>query len=317
MSLSKIVKSINMTISGFTMVRNATKYYFPIRESILSILPIVDEYIIALGKGDDIDLTRKEIESIDSPKIKIIDRIWSEQDFIECKIYATETSFALSQCSGDWCIYLQADEVIHEDDLPTIVKNCSDHLHDESIDGFLFDYHHFFGDYDHYLPFHGWYKNEIRIVRNHKNIYSIKDAQSFRKGNNEKLNVLPIEAYIYHYGWVRPPESMQSKNKEQDTMYHGEQKYNKTVKPKSNNFDYGALGRLPRFKKTHPKAMDEFRLKLHWKDQLNYTKKASINRPKMKHEKLKYRLITFFENLLNGGRDFVGYTNWNIVKAKK
>jgi hypothetical protein len=34
------------------MVRNATKYYFPIKESILSILPIVDEFIIALGKGD-------------------------------------------------------------------------------------------------------------------------------------------------------------------------------------------------------------------------------------------------------------------------
>ncbi len=299
------------------MVRNATKYYFPIKESIMSILPIVDEFIVALGKGDDNDLTRQEIESIQSPKIKIIDRIWSEQDFIECKIYAIETSFALSQCSGDWCIYLQADEVIHEDDLPTIVNNCNDHLHDKTIDGFLFNYYHFFGDYDHYLPFHGWYKNEIRIVRNHKNIYSIKDAQSFRKNQNEKLNVLPINAHIYHYGWVRPPESMQSKNKEQDTMYHGEQKFNDVIKPKSNNFDYGALGRLPLFKKSHPKAMDDFRSKISWLDQLNYTKKATLHRDKMKHEKWKYRLITFFENLLNGGRDFVGYTNWNIVKIKK
>jgi hypothetical protein len=317
MSLSKIVKSINMTISGFTMVRNATKYYYPIKESIESILPIVDEYIIALGKGDDNDLTRKEIESIDSPKIKIIDRIWDEQEFIECKIYANETTFSLSQCSGDWCIYLQADEVIHENDLPCITKNCNDYLNEPSVDGFLFNYHHFFGDYYHYLPFHGWYKNEIRIVRNHKNIYSIKDAQSFRKDNNEKLNVVPIDAYIYHYGWVRPPESMQSKNKEQDTMYHGEQKLSNINISKSNNFDYGALGRLPIFKNSHPKVMDNFRAKISWLDQLNYSKKAILYRDKMKHEKCKYRLITFLENLLNGGRDFVGYTNWNIVKVKK
>ncbi len=305
-----------MTISGFTMVRNATKYYFPIKESILSILPIVDEYIVALGKGDEYDTTRQEIESIQSPKIKIIDRIWSEQAFKECKVYADETTFALSQCKGDWCIYLQADEVIHENDLPAIVKACTSYKEDSEIDGFLFSYYHFFGDYDHYLPFHGWYKNEIRIVKSGRHIYSIKDAQSFRKGNNDKLNVLPIDAHIYHYGWVRPPELMQSKNKEQDTMYHGDVKMDKVYAKKSSNFDYGALGRIPIFRKTHPRVMDDFRKKISWLDQLNYGKSANLNRAPMKHEKLKYRLLTFFENLLNGGRDFVGYTNWNSVKRK-
>ena len=102
-----------MKISGFTMVRNATKYYFPVRESIESILPIVDEFIVALGKGDSGDTTREAIESIGSPKIRIIDRVWREEDFAESRIFAIETNFALSQCTGDWCFYLQADEVIH------------------------------------------------------------------------------------------------------------------------------------------------------------------------------------------------------------
>ncbi|MFC0185883.1 hypothetical protein ACFFJX_26995 [Pseudarcicella hirudinis] len=59
------------TISGFTMVRNATKYYFPIKECILSALPIVDEFVIALGEGDLNDKTREEILSIGSDKSKL------------------------------------------------------------------------------------------------------------------------------------------------------------------------------------------------------------------------------------------------------
>lgn len=298
------------------MVRNATKYYFPIKESIQSALPIVDEYIVALGKGDDEDRTRQEIEAINSPKIRIIDRIWSEQEYIDGRIFANETSFALSQCSGDWCLYLQADEVLHEKDYATILRHCNEEKDNEAVDGFLFHYYHFFGDYEHYLPFHGWYKNEIRIVKNNNGVFSYKDAQSFRKHDNQKLNVLPIDAHIYHYGWVRPPYLMQSKNKEQDSMHHGKDIINEAYKAKPDHFDYGALGRLPLFPHSHPRAMDEFRAKLNWRDKLNYTKKATLHRAKMKHEKIKYRIISFLENLFNGGRDFVGYTNWNIVKRK-
>lgn len=291
------------------MVRNADKYYFPIKESILSILPIVDEFVIALGDNEKGDKTRELIESIGSPKIKIIDRVWNEADSIGGKIYADETNFALAQCSGDWCFYIQADEVVHEKDLPEIVNQCQKHLNNKNVDALLFDYYHFFGDYEHYLPVHGWYKNEMRIVRNGIGVYSYKDAQSFRKNDNEKLNVKSIDAHIYHYGWVRPPRLMQSKKQEQEEKHYKSDKGEENI----NVFNYGALGNIPIFKATHPKVMDSFREKISWKNQLNYSKKAELNRPKMKHEQLKYRVITFFENLLNGGRDFFGYTNWNEV----
>ena len=303
-----------MKISAFTMVRNADKYYFPIKESIQSVLPIVDEFIVALGQGDDSDKTRQLIESIGSEQVKIFDRVWSQKEFIDGKIFASETNFALSQCSGDWCVYLQADEIIHEKDLNKISQYCSDLLLNTDVDGFLFNYHHFFGDYDHYLPVHGWYKNEIRIVRNYSGIYSYKDAQSFRKNDCEKLNVLHIEPYIYHYGWVRPPHLMQSKKKEQDSMHHGIDKITEEYKSRPGEFDYGSLRKIPAFKGSHPKVMDDFRSKLNWKNKLNYSGKSMLNRDKMKHEKLKYQLITFLENLFYGGKDIIGYSNWNKVK---
>jgi hypothetical protein len=300
-----------MKISGFTMVRNATKYYFPVKESILSILPIVDEFIVALGNCDPDDNTRQEIESINSDKIKIIDRIWLEENFVDGRAFAIETTFALNQCSGDWCIYLQADEVIHEKDLKLIHESCAKNLSNNDIDGFLFNYYHFYGDYEHFLPFHGWYKNDIRIVRNGIGAFSYKDAQSFRKKDNNKLNVLTINAHIYHYGWVRPPHLMQSKKKEQDSIHHGNAKTNKEYALKPNEFDYGALGKIPVYKESHPKVMDDFRDRINWTDKLNYTKKSELSRNKMKHEKSKYRFITFLENTFNGGKDFWGYSNWH------
>ena len=103
-----------MTISGFTMVRNAGKFYYPIKEAILSVLPIVDEFIVALGDNDPDDNTRQQIESIGSDKIKIYDRVWEEKHFVDGHIFKLETDFALSKCSGDYCLYLQADEVVHE-----------------------------------------------------------------------------------------------------------------------------------------------------------------------------------------------------------
>ncbi len=304
-----------MKISGFTMVRNAEKFYFPIKESIQSVLPIVDEFIVALGDNDKSDHTRELIESIGSDKIKIFDRVWDKKKFMNSEIFALETNFALQQCTGDWCFYIQADEVVHEKDLPRIKNACEKYLDDKNIDALLFNYLHFWGDYDHYLPFHGWYKNEMRVVRNNCNVYSIKDAQSFRKGNYEKLNVKPIGAEIFHYGWVRPPHLMQSKKKEHDSIHHSYEKVKHLYELKPNEYDYGPLGRIPVYRGSHPKVMEEYIKKLDWKKKLNYSrKKVKMDRPLNKHEKIKYRILSFFENTFNGGRYILGgYSNWNKV----
>lgn len=277
------------------------------------LLPLVDEFVVALGDSDKEDRTRELIESIQSNKIKIYDRVWSKQSFVDGRIFAEETNFALDKCTGDWCFYLQADEVIHEKDFETIRTACQRGLHNPLVDGLLFKYYHFWGDYDHYLPFHGWYKNEIRIIRNTSGIYSYKDAQSFRKGNNKKLNVKEIDAHIYHYGWVRPPKHMHTKKKEQSSMHHGIEKTEREYTLKPDQFNFGTLRNIPVFKGSHPIVMEGFINKMNWKDKLNYSGKANLNRGKVKHEKLKYRVLSFLENALNGGKDFIGYSNWNKV----
>ncbi len=306
-----------MKISAFTMARNAVKYYFPIRECILSALPIVDEFIVALGDSDPDDNSKGVINGIGSAKIRIYDRVWNHADFVDGRIFGGETNFALSQCSGDWCLYLQADEVLHEEDHAIIREYCERFAGNDRVDGFLFSYLHFWGDYNHYLPYHGWYRNEIRIIRNNAGIYSHGDAQSFRKKENQKLNVIKIPARIYHYGWVRPPELMTSKKREQDSMHWGKAKAEAEYEKRDTLFDFGALGKLPRYKGSHPKVMRDFIGRMNWKDKLNYSKQTDLKRLPAKHEITKYRLISWVERRLFGGRQLFGYRNWNLLNSNK
>lgn len=316
-----------MKLSGFTFMKNTDKLYYPVKESILSILEIIDEFVIALGDCDPDDQTLNLIQSIESNKIKVIHTIWDPIKFPSGSEYAHQTDLAKSHCSGDWLLYLQSDEVIHEKYLDTILKYCKFYLSDLRIDGFLFRYKHFFGDYDHYLNNKGWYDKEIRIVRNHPDIHSWGDAQSFKrifpfignnyliKDNTKKLNVIEIPADIYHYGWVRPPKHMQIKSKVMDKMYHDPLSIDKIYEQKSTHFNYGDLSKLDIFQETHPKVMFSFIQKMNWNSELHYNNKFKLNRELMKHEKWKYKLIARIEKLLLKNKRLFAYKNWNIVNS--
>ena len=301
-----------MKISGFTMVRNAGKLYFPIRACIESLLPLVDEFIVALGEGDADDDTLAQIQAIGSEKVKIYPRIWDEKLFKDGAIFREETTFALQQCTGDWCIYLQADEVIHEADLPKIQAACTKYEQNQEVEGMLISYHHFFGDYQHEVISHGWCANEIRIIRNGIGAQSYKDAISFRI-NDRKMKVVELDVPIYHYGWVRPPALMTKKRNIQHDMHHGkeggEAHYTQDL------FQYGPLGRLDKFRGTHPKAMKDWMAKFDWSHQLDYGKQHNNrNRELYKHERPKYRILNFIERNLNGGKQVFAFKNWVVIK---
>lgn len=309
-----------MKISGFSMVRNATKLYYPIKEAIMSILPICDEFIVAVGKGDEDDYTREEIESIGSDKIKIIDTVWDEKDFVNGRVNAVQTNIALDACTGDWCFYLQADEVVHEKYLPIIKDRCLELLDDPEVEGLVFDYRHFWGDYDHYHISHGWYKREVRIIRNNCGIRSHKSAQGFRKANGEKLKVAHAHAEIFHYGWVRPPHYMQRKSKALNTVHWGRQKAEEYYSKAPREFDYGPLDRLPVYKGTHPAVMKELIEKMDWKEKLQYSGEPDPTREPHKHEKLKNRILTAIEQKIErkfGGKVYLSsHRNYILLGDK-
>lgn len=306
------------------MAKNADKLGYPVKEAVLSILPLVDEFVFALGDCDSDDKTRELLESIDSDKVKIIDTVWDLEKYPRGMEHAHQSDTAKEHCSGDWLFYVQADEIVHEDDLPVIRKRCEELLDDREVEGLLFRYRHFWGDYDHYHFSHNWYKDEIRIIRNDPDIHSWESAQSFRRipdfdGLNYrqqkgtyKLRVARVNAYIYHYGWVRPPHIMRTKSRVFTRIHHGEQKVKDLEKKNHFDFDYGDLRKLRVFKGEHPEVMHDRIKKFDWGDQL---KNINPKRPRFKHEKIRYKFVTFLENKIFH-RTVFGFGNFILLKNK-
>ncbi len=240
-----------MKVAGFTIIRNAIKYDYPVVEAIASILPICDEFIVAVGNNED--ETLQLIKSINSPKIKIIETIWDDTLRNGGQVLAIETNKAFDAISKDvdWCFYIQSDECVHEKYLASIKEAMQKHKDDKQVEGLLFNYVHFYGAYNYVGNSRQWYRKEIRIVKNDKNIRSYKDAQGFRKTDNTKLNVKPISAEIYHYGWVKTPKAQQAKQQNFHKMWHNDEWMKKNI-AQVEEFDYSQIDSLEEFKDTHP-----------------------------------------------------------------
>ena len=253
-----------MKVTGFTCIRNAILLDYPIVEAITSILPICDDFVVAVGKSEDDTL--ELVKSIAPEKIKIIETVWDDALREGGKVLAVETNKAFQAVSEDtdWAFYIQGDEVVHEKYLDIIYNSMQKWKDDPRIDAFLFNYLHFYGSYDYVGKSYRWYRREMRVIRNDKSIYSYKDAQSFRKGNREKLNVKYLDAYIYHYGWVKHPEAMQRKRENTLKFWHDDDWINKNIY-KAEEFDFSQIDALNRFEGTHPKVMQKRIQSRNWK----------------------------------------------------
>jgi glycosyltransferase involved in cell wall biosynthesis len=248
-----------MKVSGFTFCRNAVKYDYPVVESICSILPIVDEFIVNVGRCED--GTLELIRSIGDPKIRIVESVWDDSLRKDGLIYAQQTNIALSHCTGDWAFYIQADEVIHEDDLPMIQEAMQAHFKNPAVKGLLFRYLHFVADYWSTNPW--FYHKAVRIIRNNGEVESCGDAVGFHLISTKqylqsgpKQWIASSGGRIFHYGWVKDPKTMLAKVKEQITVYHG------NTPPaaqaglyKQSAFQFEDYAVLKEFHGTHPLVM--------------------------------------------------------------
>jgi len=238
-----------MKISGFTVIRNAILMGYPIEPSIRSILPLVDEFVIGVGQSDD--ATKERIAAIGDPKIRMFDSFWDTSKTKGGLILSEKTNEALDRCTHDWCFYLQADEVVHESDLVRIHQAIERADRRPEAQGLLFRYIHFYGSYNTIATSRKWYRNEVRVVRRSSGIRSHNDAQGFRV-NGEKPLVVPADARIFHYGWVKPPKMMGQKSKLLNRWWHGHKRDHEFE-----NFEYHRQYGLRAFEGSHPRVMQD------------------------------------------------------------
>ncbi len=290
-----------MKVCGFTFIRNAEKFDFPVEEAITSVLPICDSFVVAVGNSED--NTRQIIQNISPEKIKIVDTVWDESLKMGGAVYADETNKAFDAIPEefDWCFYIQGDEILHEKYLNVVQAALHENVDNKGVDGLLFGFSHFYGSYDYVGDCRHWYRNEIRVIRNDKSIRSYRDAQGFRK-NGKKLNVVPVKAEMYHYGWVRHPRFMQGKVEAVKQFYNGITEQETPQKAGDKEFDYGrGYDALKRFTGTHPKVMNKRIGRLNWNFEPDL-KKVNM--------KLKYRILYKIEKRF--GIRLFEYRNYKI-----
>lgn len=249
-----------MRVSGFSIVRNGIKYFYPFIEAITSVLPLCDEFILNVGDSDD--GTLEAVLSLKNDRIKIFESKWDMSLREGGRILSIETNKALSKCNGDWCFYIQADEVLHEKYIPAVKAGMENYLNNPGVEGLKFKYRHFYGSYDYYQDNpRSWYPAETRIIRRNDNIISWGDAMNFKHKDGTFLNVVPVKAEIYHYGWVKSPDKMALKRIDFHKLYHTDREIEELVESSA---EYNHLGHLKKFTGTHPAVMQERIRQANW-----------------------------------------------------
>lgn len=291
-----------MKIAGFTIIRNAIINDYPIKEAIESVLPVVDMMLVSIGESED--HTIGLIKSIDSEKIKIVYSQWDMSLRKGGEVLAVETDKAFQQIGPqyDWVFYIQGDEVVHEKYHETIKKSAAKYINEKKVEGLLFKYLHFYGNYNYTGDSRKWYTNEVRIIRNDKAISAYRDAQGFRR-KGKKILVKMIDAYIYHYGWVKTPDNMKKKMKEVSRFWNEDTEEWKKYLKSEDVFNFNEYDSLKIFKETHPKVMNN-RIKAQNIEINLDTSKKSFD--------IKGRLLFWFEKL-TGKRPFM-FRNYKILK---
>jgi len=197
--------------------------------------------------------------------------------------------------------YIQGDEVVHEQYHAAIKAGCEQYQDDQRAEGLLFKYLHFYGTYDYVGDSRTWYRNEVRVIRNDRNIKAYKDAQGFRKGL-QKLKVKAIDAYVYHYGWVKSPAQMMKKQKEFSKLWHNDEALSAYM-AQPDFFDYSQFDSLEKFKGTHPNVMQKRIEQANWPISFD---------PAKKKFSLKDKVLYYFEKA-TGIRPF-DFKNYRLIR---
>lgn len=206
-----------MRVVGFSLVANAVRLDFPVLEALRSILPLVDELIVNVGPSGD--GTRDLLESLAEPRVRLLDGAWDAT--AGSAMLATETQRALDACRGDWAIYIQADEVLHEAGLTPLRDAMAAARDDRRVDALLVDFVHFYGGEEWVAGGRSWYRREVRVVRPGIGLRSHQDAQGFRRGEGSgKPRARRSGATYHHYGWARPRAALMEKREIDNALYH-------------------------------------------------------------------------------------------------
>ncbi len=266
------------TVCGFSFGKNLTKLNYPVEAAVGSVLPVCQRFVFAVGRSDDD--TRQRIERIDTSTMNggkggtldILDTDWPAVQ-VDGTVLAIEANKALAaaEVTGcTWGFYIQADEVIHEDDLQATTDAMQRHAQDAKVKALLFRYLHFVLDYETTDPW--MYHKAARIMRLDRSLTIFGDACGpgllhptpadlrINDGYLDKRHLgthvqwarsnAGQDARVFHYGWVKTRQELNTKFDMVDQLWWGTLSAEEKERRKTNKFGR-FIDRYPYLKKYH------------------------------------------------------------------
>lgn len=105
-------------ITGINTIRNGVENGYPFVESILSVLPLVDEYFVNDGGSDDGTLQHLVRLAEVYPKVKAY--TIPDKPNVRWDCVSDVLNRFIGESRNDWIFLGNADELIHEEDIPRI-----------------------------------------------------------------------------------------------------------------------------------------------------------------------------------------------------
>ena len=174
-------------ISGIQTISNAVSLGYSFIEAVLSVLPIVDEFLINDGgSSDDTPLYLKKLQKTFPDKIKLFNK-----PFYRCEAWETIdecVNYLISQAKGDWIFEVFGDEIWHEKNLLE-VKQIIEKASKKGYNSIRMIAH--WVNFHHISSFE--YRN-VRIIRKLDDLKSYWCGDDFRTAETEKEG--PAQGFI-------------------------------------------------------------------------------------------------------------------------
>ena len=239
---------------------------YPVVECARCLLSFCDEVVANVGASDD--GTREALLGLGDSRIRLLEEPWDLGLREKGRLLSRETNRAMDLCRGDWVVYLQADEILHEDDIPELISMMEKCGRNPRIDGISFRYLHFYGS-PHFVQDNPlkWYTRAVRAVRTARNIVSVGDALKFRRmagGIARRIRETRSSIRVFHYGWARPPEMMVEKQRHLERFWHDDATLEKRFAAVDAGSIYSDTRHLVPFTGTHPAVMRDVVAEASW-----------------------------------------------------
>lgn len=251
------------TISTYVTTWNALFWQSTLEQTVRQSLLFSDEVVIC-NSSNSTDGTQNLLDELKSEYPNII-RLYpyKEPEIINQDTLADRRTFALKKCSGDYCILMDDDEMIHE--------NCANYVKmiprmcPEAI-AFRFNIVHFYRSFDRYQIGGNWYPRKIYMIKNRKGIKHGRigtDPDNHILSSGEPVDSLSIplidntSVTVYHYGWANRNDAILLMKKYfQEIQWWGKDYWKSHEFPFHEfPFKFDDPNRLPRFNGSHPKYM--------------------------------------------------------------